>query len=178
MNSRTKRYQRLLRQVARELDEKPTTEIVKHVATLRLMRESLQIRLLAGERVDPSDVLKLDEALKQYLPQGKPITVHVEIVDSSPHEPLPPPPPPDPPPSAPPPTDTKPSPPAPLPAAASNVVELPRRGGSIHDAVLPDGTPARMARSELWRYGAASAPVPDRGAAHSLPPIPPECFPK
>jgi hypothetical protein len=43
---------------------------------------------------------------------------------------------------------------------------------------LPYGTPARMARSELWRYGAASDPVPNWGAAHSLPPIPPECFPK
>jgi hypothetical protein len=38
---------------------------------------------------------------------------------------------------------------------------------------LPYGTPARMARSELWP---ASDPVPDWGAAHSLPPIPPECF--
>lgn len=168
MNSRTKRYLGLLRQVARELDEKPNAEIVKHVATLRLMRESLQIRLLAGERINPSDVLALDAALKQYLPQGKPITVQIEVVDPVPL--------PEPSPPTPPPTETKPSPPAPLPAAASNVVELPRRGGSIHDAVLPDGTQARMARSELWRYGSASDPVPD--AAHSLPPIPPECFPK
>jgi hypothetical protein len=174
MNSRTRRYQRLLRQVARELDEKATAEVVKHVSTLRLMRENLMIRLLAGERVDPGDVVKLDEALKQYLPQGKPITVTLEIVHPSPPSE---PPPPDPSPSTPPPTGDAPS--TPSAPAASNVVALPRRNpGSIHDAVLPDGTPARMARSELWRYGAASDPVPDWGAAHSMPPIPPECFPK
>jgi hypothetical protein len=72
MNSRAKRYQTLLRQVALELDEKPNSEVVKHVSTFRLLRENLHIRLLAGERVDPADILKvLDEALKQYLPQGQ-----------------------------------------------------------------------------------------------------------
>ena len=80
MNSRAKRYQRLLRQVARELDEKPNSEVVKHVSTFRLLRENLLIRLLAGERLDPADILKVDEALKQYLPQGKPLAVKVEIV--------------------------------------------------------------------------------------------------
>ena len=80
------------------------------------MRENLQIRLLAGERVDPSDVLKLDDALKQYLPQGKPIAVEITIVNPDPQ--------PEPPPSAPPPTETKPSPLA--SSAPTNVVELPR----------------------------------------------------
>jgi hypothetical protein len=95
-NSRAQRYLRLLREVGRELNEKPTSEMVKHVATLRLMRENLQIRLLAGERINPADVLALDAALKQYLPQGKPIKVEIEIVDSVPQR-DPPPPPPDPP---------------------------------------------------------------------------------
>ena len=83
MNSRAKRYQTLLRQVARELDEKPNSEIVKHVSTFRLLRENLLIRLLAGERVDPADILKVDEVLKKYLPQGKPLSVKVVFVNGT-----------------------------------------------------------------------------------------------
>jgi hypothetical protein len=83
MNSRAKRYQTLLRQVARELDEKPNSEVVKHVSTFRLLRENQLIRLLAGERVDPADILKVDEALKQYLPQGKPLSVKVVFVNGT-----------------------------------------------------------------------------------------------
>ena len=83
MNSRAKQYQRLLRQVALELDKKPNSEVVKHVSTFRLLRENLQIRLLAGERVDPADILKVAEALKQYLPQGKPLSVKVTIVNGT-----------------------------------------------------------------------------------------------
>jgi hypothetical protein len=83
MNNRAKRYHKLLRQVARELDEKPNSEIVRHVATFRLLRESLQIRLLEGQHVDPGDVLKIDEALRQYLPQGKPLSVKVVIVNGT-----------------------------------------------------------------------------------------------
>jgi hypothetical protein len=145
---------------------------VRRFALLMCAHDNVTARLANGADVSIDNLLKIDSAMQEIrssVPQ-EPIRVAIEIV-----EPLAPP---DTPPPAPPPTETKPSPPAPLPAAASNVVELPRRGGSIHDVVLPYGTPARMARSELWRYGAASDPVPNWGAAHSLPPIPPECFPK
>lgn len=78
MNSRTKRYQRLLRQVARELDERPTTEMVKHVATLRLMRENLQITRLVLRCLKPrlllaiskisyeGDAISLGETFRRY----------------------------------------------------------------------------------------------------------------
>jgi hypothetical protein len=149
MSSRIDLYKKLLKQVAKELGEKTTAEIVKHVATLRLMRENLQIRLLAGERVDPGDIVKLDDALRHYLPQGKPIEVSVAFVDGLEPFPDPPPnPPPASPPSAPPPVDTKPSEPA--APAASNVVPLPRREvGSIHD--MPGAPLKRLQGAEPWR---------------------------
>jgi len=74
--------------------------------------------------------------------------------------------------------------------ALANVVALqpPRRDpGSIHNAVLPDGTPARMAPSvtrQVAPYvggvsapfgrGVLSEPAPNWSAAHALPPIPRE----
>ena len=159
----------------------------KRYALLMVAHDNVTARLASGADISVDNLLKIDTAMAEIrasVPQA-PLRVDVELIEGPIEhcpkcgwhrdEPLLPP---EPPPSAPPPTETKPSPPAPLPAATSNVVELPRRGGSIHDAVLPDGTPARMARSELWRYGAASDPVPDWGVAHSLPPVPPECFPK
>ena len=142
---------------------------------LMVAHDNITTRLANGGDVSIADLLRIDEAMaaiRASLPP-EPVGVTIEIVDSLPQLPSPDPPSTPPPTPPTPPTETKPSPPAPLPAAASNVVELPRRGGSIHDAVLPYGTPARMARSELWP---ASDPVPDWGAAHSLPPIPPECF--
>jgi len=143
MSSRVELYKTLRKQVAKELGEKPNTEIVKHVATLRLMRENLQIRLLAGERVDPLDVLKLDEALKKYLPQGAPLEVNVRFVDGD--DPAPDTPPPTPAPSPPTPADTKP--PAPS-APTGNVVPIRRDPGSIHDQ---PGVPLKRLQNEPWR---------------------------
>jgi hypothetical protein len=82
-SDREKLYHELLKRVARELNQPPDTEIVKHVATFRLLRESLQVRLLDGERVDPDDLFKCDEVLKAYLPQGKPLAVQIEFVPST-----------------------------------------------------------------------------------------------
>jgi hypothetical protein len=180
------RLYRARRAAAKELKLPITSWQVRRFALLMVGHDNLTAKLANGVDVSIDNLLRIDAAMAQVrssVPQ-EPIKVDVEFVEGPIEhcpkcgwhrdEPLPP----DPPPPAPLPTETKPSPPAPLPAAASNVVELPRRGGSIHDAILPDGTPARMARSELWRYGAASDPVLEWGAAHSLPPIPPECFPK
>jgi len=189
-DQRFQRLEALKAEAAETLRLPISSDKVTLLAALRLSHEVQLERLVAGTTVDPNALLSLSEAIEKLAPELPPPVISVELVEGPIEhcpkcgwhrdEPLPPPEPPPsaPPPPTPPPTETKPSPPAPLPAAASNVVELPRRGGSIHDAVLPDGTPARMARSELWRYGAASDPVPDWGAAHSLPPIPPECFPK
>src|SRR5262249_19396048 len=49
-------------------------------ATMRLLREGLLARAIRSERVDPDDMLKLDAALKSYLPQGKPPTITVNFV--------------------------------------------------------------------------------------------------
>lgn len=195
MNSRARRYKKLLRQVARELDEKPAAEVVKHVATFRLLRENLQIRLLEGRDVDPGDLLKVDDVLKQYLPRGKPLSVEVKIVDGitgicpkchaeiedwvAPPKPAPSPPPVI---DAEPIKEAKPETPA-LPAPP------PRRDPStlgIHNARLPDGTLARMPPiDESWRTRVGSSgaydvfqPAPGWGAAHGLPTPPPECFGK
>jgi hypothetical protein len=67
--SRAVRYQKLCREAARELNAKPSDERVIHVATLRLAREAIQARLIAGHHVDPADLLKLDEALRAYVPK-------------------------------------------------------------------------------------------------------------
>jgi hypothetical protein len=169
MNSRAKRYQRLLRQVARELDEKPNTEMVKHVSTLRLMRENLQIRLLEGHHVDPGDILKIDEALKQYLPQGKPLSVRLDIVEGVSICPkcgwkgktadLPPPPDPEPPPAPTQPpsperadeaasADAPPSASAPA-AGPSNVVPMPRRGVSVSAFHDQPGVPLKKLQASV-----------------------------
>ena len=68
MNSRGERFKKLCREAGRQLNVKADSELAKHVAILRLMREQLQVKLLNGAHVDPADVLKLDEALKGYLP--------------------------------------------------------------------------------------------------------------
>jgi hypothetical protein len=77
----TNRLKRIIREVCADLGCKPDDELCRHVSTLRLMRENMQARLVVGERVDPSDLLAVDAALKAYLPQGKPATIEVKIVD-------------------------------------------------------------------------------------------------
>jgi len=77
---RVQLYKRMLREVAKELGEALSADFVKHVATMRMLRENMQIRLLAGERVDPKDIITIDEALKHYLPQGRPHTLEIQIV--------------------------------------------------------------------------------------------------
>jgi hypothetical protein len=79
-SEREQLYHDLIKRVSRELNQPADSEIVKHVATFRLLRESLQVRLLDGDRVDPDDLLKIDTALKSYLPQGKPLSVAIEYV--------------------------------------------------------------------------------------------------
>jgi hypothetical protein len=74
------RLRRIEKEVCADLDCKPDDELCRHVTTLRLMRENMQAKLVLGERVDPDDLLAVDAALKQYLPQGKPATINVQVV--------------------------------------------------------------------------------------------------
>lgn len=82
MSSRGEQFKKLCREAGRQLSVKAHSELAKHVATLRLMREQLQVKLLNGAHVDPADILKLDEALKRYLPAHEPIKVEIEICRS------------------------------------------------------------------------------------------------
>jgi hypothetical protein len=75
------RYKAILKEVAADLEVEPDSELCTHVSTLRLMRENIQARLLRGERVDPDDVLKLDQALRQYLPERKAPSISVSFVE-------------------------------------------------------------------------------------------------
>jgi hypothetical protein len=81
------RFRAVLKAVAADLRIEPTSDLCKHVATLRLARENMQVRLLAGERVDIKDLLALDEAIRRHLPERDPLTITVEYVPSLPKEP-------------------------------------------------------------------------------------------
>lgn len=161
---------------------------VKRYAVFMVAHDTLQAKLATGANINIDGLMKLDAAMAEIrasVPQ-EPVRVELEIVkgivgicpsckaEIRPYEP-----PPDPPPSAPtppPPSDTQPEPSKPKQPKPSNVVELRPHPPGIHDAPS-----ARMAvHQEPWRghVDAASDPVPDWGAAHSLPPTPPECFPK
>jgi|SRR6516162_9545274 len=67
---RARRYRELAKQAAKQLGCKASSERAKHVATLRLARETFADRLVAGRDVNPDHLLKLDEALKAYLPEA------------------------------------------------------------------------------------------------------------
>jgi len=130
-------FRKLLRTTAREIGQPVDSLATRHVVLLKLCRRNIEIRLVKGERIDPADVVRLDDAMRSYLPSGEPpIKVEIAIVGQDgvpiselPRELEPEPTPPSPPTRPDPPTETKPSCPVP---AVSNVVELPRRSG-IHD---------------------------------------------
>jgi hypothetical protein len=135
-SDRFKLYQTLLASAAEQLGCEPTAEKAKDLATLRLMRESVTLKLIAGKDCNPADLRWLTEELAKFAPPEPPIKVEIAIVGQDgvpiselPRELEPEPTPPSPPTPPDPPTETKPSCPVP---AVSNVVELPRRSG-IHD---------------------------------------------
>jgi hypothetical protein len=145
-DSRVATYKRLLRETAKQLGEKTDTEVVRHVATLRMARENLQVQLLRGERIDPADLIKLDAALKQYLPQGKPLEVTINIVDRKPGQSSPEPPDPPPtPPTSPPPSDK------PSSSEPSNVVPLPLRSAAEDREAILQATRPPLQTSQPWR---------------------------
>jgi hypothetical protein len=117
-----------------------------------MLRENLTAQMLRGERIDPNDLIKLDEALKRYLPQGKPLKVEVEFIDSLPSEPSPTPP--GPPPSPPTPpngggnlaqAETSPAP------TASNVVPLKRSAAEERAHMERACAPPIKRGNEVWR---------------------------
>jgi hypothetical protein len=162
--SRAAQFQKLCKQVARELNCRPTDERAQHVATLRMARQTIAARLVSGVSVDPDALLKIDTALRHYAPREE-VKVSVDFVEGvtglfdCPHcgkrseaknyvAPEPPPSSPSPP-TSPPPTETaKPS----LPAPSPNIVPI-RRDGSVHDVAFPSGgvAPLKRHQNEPWR---------------------------
>jgi hypothetical protein len=74
--SNVERYRQLVREVSKQLGVKADDPRVPHVASLHLGRESLMAQMIAGqEDVDPTALLKFDEAIRSYMPVSKPIQI-------------------------------------------------------------------------------------------------------
>jgi alpha-D-ribose 1-methylphosphonate 5-triphosphate synthase subunit PhnG len=68
MNARAARYQRLVEEAAEQLNCGVDSELARHVGTLRLARETFAERIISGRDVNPADLVRLDDALRQYWP--------------------------------------------------------------------------------------------------------------
>jgi hypothetical protein len=68
MNARAARYLELVHEAAKQLKCGPDSELAQHVGTLRLARETFAERLISGKEVNPADLVRLDDCLRQYLP--------------------------------------------------------------------------------------------------------------
>jgi len=76
------RYQRIAEQVCKDLGCEPESDLCRHVAMLRAVRENLLADALLHRRVSPADVLGIDEALKAYLPKREDPEIHVHVIRS------------------------------------------------------------------------------------------------
>jgi len=153
------------------------------LAALRLNHESMVERLVAGHTVNPDQLLALSEAIDKLTPELPPQKIEIEIVsgvvglftcqhchqqnrienyteppkkdyprtiDAEPVK-------------------------ADEAKALSSPVEVkpePKHPGSIHNAVLPDGTPARMRRNDYSGISTVDSPLRERPnfeAHHPLP---------
>jgi hypothetical protein len=77
--ARVTQYRQLVKEAAKQLRCKPTSELARHVATLRLARSTFTERLVAGRDIDSAALLRIDEALRQYMPTGEPAGVQFTI---------------------------------------------------------------------------------------------------
>jgi len=59
--ARVAQYRQLVKEAAKQLRCKPTSELARHVATLRLARSTYAERLVAGRDIDPAALLRIDE---------------------------------------------------------------------------------------------------------------------
>ena len=79
-NSRADKYRKTIRATAKQLGVPPSSELARHVSLLKMMREQIEIRLIDGRGdPDPDSLLKLDAALRQYMPTGEPAGVQFTI---------------------------------------------------------------------------------------------------
>jgi len=79
-NSRADKYRKTIRATAKQLGVPPSSELARHVSLLKMMREQIEIRLIDGRGdLDPHSLLKLDAALRQYLPVAEPARAKLVI---------------------------------------------------------------------------------------------------
>jgi hypothetical protein len=79
-NSRAAKYKRTIRATARQLGVPPSSELARHVSLLKMAREQMEIRLIEGRGdLDPNHLLRIDDALRQYLPAAEPAGVQLTI---------------------------------------------------------------------------------------------------
>jgi hypothetical protein len=74
------RFKQLSREIGRRLKLKPSDSHVQHIATLSLGREMLTVEMLEGARVDPTALLKFDNAIRQHMPAVEQPPVELVIV--------------------------------------------------------------------------------------------------
>jgi hypothetical protein len=79
MTTRAVLYQKLLKQAAKELRCRVTDEKVKTVAVLRLCREVISSKLVAGKDIDANALRWLSEQLEKFAPPPEPASVSISI---------------------------------------------------------------------------------------------------
>jgi hypothetical protein len=75
------RYRAVLDEVAGDLQCEPDSELCKHVAMLRMVRDNMTAAAIRGERVAVADVRELDAALKAYLPERETLQITTRFVE-------------------------------------------------------------------------------------------------
>jgi hypothetical protein len=79
-DSRIERFNVLCGEVADRLGGKPEDDVVQYVAQLKLKREDLLARDLAGERVDVVDLRWIADALAKYESISEPIKITLTCI--------------------------------------------------------------------------------------------------
>jgi hypothetical protein len=75
------RFKQICAEVAEHQGIDSDSELCQHIATLRLVREQQTMAAIAGRHVNPEHLLRLDEAMRQYLPPPKkPMAITVKFV--------------------------------------------------------------------------------------------------
>jgi hypothetical protein len=76
-------YQKLLDRAAVQLGLDRSDDRVADLAAMRLLRESVTLKILAGKDCNPSDLKWLVESLAAYAPAPEPIRCEIQIVDNN-----------------------------------------------------------------------------------------------
>jgi hypothetical protein len=84
--TRVGQYRRILKETARALGVKQSSEAAQTAATLKMsalvMREAVQMKLLSGQLVNPDALVELEATLRELIPAAVDRSVSVTIVPS------------------------------------------------------------------------------------------------